>query len=66
MTKKLVTQSSKDFIFKMFTGEIAPLKKNDSKCFSGNFEIAVYCRFDAVFPYLPEEDHSSEFAIHWI
>jgi len=65
MTKKLVTQSSRDFILKMYTGEIAPFKKNNSKCFSGNFGRAVYCHFDVLFPYLPE-DHSSEFAIHWI
>lgn len=49
----------------MYTGEIAPFRKNNSKCFSGNFERAVYCHFGAVFPYLPE-DHSSEFAIHCI
>lgn len=65
MTKNLVTQNSKDFILKTFTGKIALFKKNNSKCFSGNFERAVYCHFDAVFPYLPE-DHSSESAIHWI
>lgn len=49
----------------MYTGEIAPFRKNNSKCFSGNFERAVYCHFGAVFPYLPE-DHPSEFAIHCI
>lgn len=65
MAKKLVTQISKDSFNKRTLVKLSdPFQRNNSKCFSGNFERGVYYHFDAVFPYLPE-NQSREFALPW-